>query len=40
VDVVVKGRHVDVSDRFREHAEEKLARLEKYDDRLMRVRCR
>jgi ribosomal subunit interface protein len=37
VDVVVKGRHVDVSDRFREHAEEKLSRLEKYDQRLMRA---
>ena len=37
MDVVVKGRHVDVSDRFREDAEEKLSRLEKYDQRLMRV---
>ena len=37
MEVVVKGRHVEVSDRFREHAEEKLSRLEKYDDRLMRV---
>jgi ribosomal subunit interface protein len=37
VDVVVKGRHLEVSDRFRQHTQEKLARLEKYDHRLMRV---
>jgi ribosomal subunit interface protein len=37
VEVVVKGRHCDVSERFRRHAEEKLAKLEKYDDRVIRV---
>ena len=37
MDVVVKGRHVDVSERFRQHAEEKVTRLEKYDQRLIRV---
>jgi ribosomal subunit interface protein len=37
VEVVVKGRHYEVSDRFREHVEEKLARLEKYDQRIIRV---
>jgi ribosomal subunit interface protein len=37
VDIVVSGRHCEVSDRFREHVEEKLARLEKHDHRLIRV---
>jgi len=37
VEIVVNGRHCEVSDRFREHAEEKLTRLEKYDDRIIRV---
>jgi len=37
VDVVVKGRHCEISDRFRRHVEEKLTRLEKYDQRVIRV---
>jgi ribosomal subunit interface protein len=37
VDIVVSGRHCEVSERFREHVEEKLARLEKHDHRLIRV---
>jgi ribosomal subunit interface protein len=37
VDVVVKGRHCEVSDRFRQHVEEKLARLEKLDHRVIQV---
>jgi ribosomal subunit interface protein len=37
VDIVVKGRHCEVSERFRAHVEEKLARLEKYDQRIIRV---
>ena len=37
VDIVVKSRHVEVSDRFRSHAEEKLSRLEKHDQRVIRV---
>lgn len=37
MDIVVKSRHMDVSDRFRSHAEEKLTRLEKHDHRIMRV---
>ena len=37
MDVVVTGRHCEISDRFREHAAEKLARLEKHDHRIMRV---
>lgn len=37
MDVVVTGRHCEISDRFREHAAEKLSRLEKHDHRIMRV---
>ncbi|MPZ94357.1 MAG: ribosome-associated translation inhibitor RaiA [Propionibacteriales bacterium] len=37
MDVVVKGRHCEVSDRYRQHVEEKVARLEKYDQKLFRV---
>ncbi len=37
MEVVVTGRHCELSDRFRSHAEEKLARLEKHDHRIIRV---
>ncbi|KRA38021.1 MULTISPECIES: ribosome hibernation-promoting factor, HPF/YfiA family [unclassified Nocardioides] len=37
MDVVVTGRHCEISDRFRAHATEKLAKLEKHDHRIMRV---
>jgi ribosomal subunit interface protein len=37
VDIVVKSRHCEVSDRFRDHVSEKLSRLHKYDHRVMRV---
>ena len=37
MEVVVTGRHCEVSDRFREHVTEKLTRLEKHDHRIMRV---
>ena len=37
MEIVVKSRHIEVSDRFRSHVEEKLARLEKHDHRLIRV---
>ncbi|PUA81971.1 ribosome hibernation-promoting factor, HPF/YfiA family [Nocardioides currus] len=37
MDVVVTGRHCEVSDRFREHVSEKLTRLEKHDHRIIRV---
>lgn len=37
MDVVVKGRHCEVTDRYRQHVEEKVARLEKYDQKVMRV---
>ena len=37
MDVVVKGRHCEISDSFRDHVEEKLGRLEKHDHRLIRL---
>jgi ribosomal subunit interface protein len=37
VDIVVMSRHMDVTDRFRSHVEDKLARLEKHDHRIIRV---
>jgi ribosomal subunit interface protein len=35
VDIVVKGRRTEVSDRFRAHAAEKLAKLEKWDAKII-----
>ena len=37
MDVVVSSRHCEVSERFRDHVEEKLSRLEKHDHRIIRV---
>ena len=37
MEVVVTGRHCEVSDRFRSHVTEKLARLEKHDHRIIRM---
>ena len=37
MEVVVTGRHCELSDRFRGHVSEKLTRLEKHDHRIMRV---
>src|SRR4051812_44767293 len=37
MDVVVTGRHCEIADRYRDHVEEKLAKLEKHDHRIMRV---
>jgi ribosomal subunit interface protein len=37
MDVVVKSRHCEVSDRFRDHVVDKLSRLEKHDHRVIRV---
>ena len=37
MDVVVSSRYCEVSERFREHVREKLARLEKHDHRIIRV---
>jgi ribosomal subunit interface protein len=37
VDIVVKGRNVEVPDHFRIHVAEKLAKIERYDHKLIRV---
>jgi ribosomal subunit interface protein len=37
VEIVVRGRHVDVADRFRQHAAEKLSKMEKFDHRVIRL---
>jgi len=37
MDVVVKSRHCNVSDQFRSYVDEKITRLEKLDDRVIRV---
>lgn len=37
MDVVVSSRQCELTDRFREHAAEKLSRLEKHDQRIIRV---
>lgn len=37
MDVVVTGRHIEISDGFREHVADKLAKLEKHDHRIIRV---
>jgi ribosomal subunit interface protein len=37
VEIVVSGRHVDVADRFRQHAEEKLSKMEKFDHKVIRL---
>jgi ribosomal subunit interface protein len=35
VEIVVKGRHTEVTDRFRQHAIEKLTKLEKWDGKII-----
>jgi ribosomal subunit interface protein len=37
MDIVFKGRHTDVPERFRKHATSKLARVEKLDQKVIRV---
>jgi ribosomal subunit interface protein len=37
VDIVVKGRHTDVPERFRDHVADKLAKLSKFDHKVIRV---
>ncbi len=37
MEIVVSGRHVDVADRFRQHAEEKLSKMEKFDHKVIRL---
>lgn len=35
--IVVRGRHLDISDRFREHVSQKLSKIERYDGKCQRV---
>ncbi len=37
MDIVLTGRHVELSERFHSHVEEKISRLEKHDHRVIRV---
>lgn len=37
MDVVVRGRNVEVPDHFRQHVTEKIERVERYDHRMIRV---
>jgi len=37
VDIIIKGRHTGVSDRFRDHVTTKLARIERLNKQLIRV---
>ena len=37
MDIVVKGRNVEVPEHFREHVADKLARSERYDSKIIRV---
>jgi ribosomal subunit interface protein len=37
MDIVFKGRHTDVLERFRKHATSKLARVEKLDQKVIRI---
>jgi len=37
VEIVVTGRHTGVPSRFREHAQAKLAKLERYDHKILRL---
>ena len=37
MDVVVKGRHTELTERFRTHSEEKLAKLAKLDGKVTRI---
>ncbi|TQS40546.1 ribosome hibernation-promoting factor, HPF/YfiA family [Cryptosporangium phraense] len=37
MDIVVKGRNVEVPDHYRQHVGEKIARIERYDQKLIRI---
>jgi ribosomal subunit interface protein len=37
VDIVVKGRNVEVPEHYREHVADKLSKIERYDQKLIRV---
>ena len=37
MDIVVRGRNVEVPDHYRQHVAEKLARIERYDHHILRA---
>ena len=37
MELIVKGRHTDVSDRFRRHVDTKISKVEKLDPKVMRI---
>lgn len=37
VEIVVKGRNVEIPDHYRQHVQDKLAKLERYDHKLIRL---
>lgn len=37
MDIIVKGRHTDVNDRFRRHVDTKLTKVEKLDPKVIRI---
>jgi ribosomal subunit interface protein len=37
VDIIVRGRHTDVNDRFRRHVDTKMAKIERLDSKVRRV---
>jgi ribosomal subunit interface protein len=37
VDIVVKGRQTEISERFRDHVKEKLARIDRFDAKCIRI---
>ncbi|XAM00478.1 ribosome-associated translation inhibitor RaiA [Phycisphaeraceae bacterium D3-23] len=37
MDILITGRHVEITDAIRSHATEKVGRLERYNDRLSKV---
>ncbi len=37
MDIVVRGRQVELSERFREHASERIGKLERFDSKIQRV---
>jgi ribosomal subunit interface protein len=37
VDIVVKGRNVEVPEHYRQHVAEKLSKVERYDDKIIRI---
>jgi ribosomal subunit interface protein len=37
MEIVVRGRHIEISDRFREHVSQKLSKVERYDGKCHRV---